>query len=711
MRNLFLDMCSCKGDITWHNDTRGMLTVLRSFVAFAWVALANASRVSKPPSSPVSFAPTSRTELKTAIDACAQEQQPVGVRLLNSGESMPMLGLGTWKAEPNAVGRAVSLALKDGYKHFDCAAVYGNEKEVGQALAASTVPRETLFVTSKLWNSEHAPENVGPAVQQTLSDLQLDYLDLYLVHWPQAYAKVANTHAGFPTYPDGSTMYDFTTTLEATWGAMESLVDRGLVKSIGLSNFNETQIERVLRVARVKPAVLQIESHPFLAQDRLIAFCARHDIVVTVYSPLASGEVVQGHSIASHPVLTAIGKQHHASAAQVAIAWQLARGLVVIPKSVTESRLLENLEATNLRLTPDEMERIHALDIGHRVGWCDDFLGQVQPKDLAHPDYPFMWPNPGNAQQRQVRVLNSGESMPMLGLGTWKAEPNAVGRAVSLALKDGYKHFDCAAVYGNEKEVGQALAASTVPRETLFVTSKLWNSEHAPENVGPAVQQTLSDLQLDYLDLYLVHWPQAYAKVANTHAGFPTYPDGSTMYDFTTTLEATWGAMESLVDRGLVKSIGLSNFNETQIERVLRVARVKPAVLQIESHPFLAQDRLIAFCARHDIVVTVYSPLASGEVVQGHSIASHPVLTAIGKQHHASAAQVAIAWQLARGLVVIPKSVTESRLLENLEATNLRLTPDEMERIHALDIGHRVYNFDGDVSHPEHPFVRPNPGN
>ena len=136
--------------------------------------------------------------------------------------------------------------------------------------------------------------------------------------------------------------------------------------------------------------------------------------------------------------------------------------------------------------------------------------GQLQPRDLVHPNYPFKWPPPLFIRALPIK---SGERMPALGLGTWQAPPHIIGRAVSFALKAGYRHFDCAAIYENEKEVGEALAASTVPREALFVTSKLWNSEHAPENVAPAVTQTLSDLQLDYLDLYLVHWPQAYAKV------------------------------------------------------------------------------------------------------------------------------------------------------------------------------------------------------
>ena len=136
--------------------------------------------------------------------------------------------------------------------------------------------------------------------------------------------------------------------------------------------------------------------------------------------------------------------------------------------------------------------------------------GKLQPQDLPHPDYPFTWPPP---QFIRSLPLNSGERIPALGLGTYQASNDDLGRVISYALKHGYRHFDCAALYGNEVGIGKALAASTVPREELFVTSKLWNSEHAPENVAPALRQTLSDLQLDYLDLYLVHWPQAYAKV------------------------------------------------------------------------------------------------------------------------------------------------------------------------------------------------------
>ena len=186
--------------------------------------------------------------------------------------------------------------------------------------------------------------------------------------------------------------------------------------------------------------------------------------------------------------------------------------------------------------------------------------------------------------------LNTGHEMPLLGLGTWQAPPGEVGAAVRVALLAGYRHIDCAACYGNEKEIGEVFGAMVgdgagqIPRSELFVTSKLWNSEHAPALVRPALEQTLADLRLGYVDLYLVHWPQAFEKVPGTTRGFPRNEDGSMRYDLASSSADTWGAMEACAEAGLARSIGLSNFNSLQIAALKAAAGTKivPAVNQVE---------------------------------------------------------------------------------------------------------------------------------
>ena len=229
--------------------------------------------------------------------------------------------------------------------------------------------------------------------------------------------------------------------------------------------------------------------------------------------------------------------------------------------------------------------------------------------------------------------LQTGHNMPLVGLGTWQIPPDHVSSVVRTALRAGYRHIDCAAVYGHEKQIGSALAETVgdgggkIPRSDVFVTSKLWNSEHKPEYVRPALEQTLADLGLEYLDLYLIHWPQAFEKVAGTTAGRPAHSNGSMIYDFETSLADTWAAMEALQRDGLVRSIGLSNFNSLQITALEQTATIQPAVLQVESHPFFAQQKLLDFCTQNgrNIVMTAYSPLASGgKNGMGYSVVAKP---------------------------------------------------------------------------------------
>ncbi|CAL8072354.1 unnamed protein product [Orchesella dallaii] len=292
--------------------------------------------------------------------------------------------------------------------------------------------------------------------------------------------------------------------------------------------------------------------------------------------------------------------------------------------------------------------------------------------------------------------LNNGTSIPAFGLGTWKSLPNQVSQAVKDAIDLGYRHFDCAFVYENENEVGAAIKEKieegVVSREDLFIVSKLWNTFHRPDLVEPAIRKSLENFGLEYLDAYLIHFPMAAQEGDALH---PTNDDGILIASDVDYLD-TYKEMEKLVDKGLTKSIGVSNFNKAQIERILENCTIPPVINQVECHPYLSQEKLIEYCKSKNIAITAYSPFASPDSPfrkpGDPELLEDLVLKSIANKHEKSVPQICLRWIIQKGLIVIPKSVTKSRIAENMQVFGFELEEEDMVNINCLNRDWRAVN-------------------
>ncbi|MFT6269911.1 MAG: D-xylose reductase [Alphaproteobacteria bacterium] len=317
-------------------------------------------------------------------------------KMSNTSKSIPQVGFGLWKISKEVCPDAVYQAIKVGYRHLDSACDYGNEKEVGEgikrAIDDGLCTREDLWVTSKLWNTYHRKEHVKPALQRSLNDLQLDYLDLYMIHFPIAQPFVDFEDRYPPEWildPEQGGMQLEPVPLMETWQAMEAVYDENLAHQIGVCNYNSGLLHDLMSYARIKPSMLQIESHPYLTQQRLIRLAKQYGLSVTAFSPLGALSYLEldmaskNESVLEQAVVMKAAQRLGKTAAQVVLRWGVQRGNAIIPKTSKTARLIENISIFDFVLSDDEMLAIDALNCDRRFNdpghFCEAAFGRFHP--------------------------------------------------------------------------------------------------------------------------------------------------------------------------------------------------------------------------------------------------------------------------------------------------------------------------------------------
>ena len=288
-------------------------------------------------------------------------------------------------------------------------------------------------------------------------------------------------------------------------------------------------------------------------------------------------------------------------------------------------------------------------------------------------------------------VLNTGASIPILGLGTWQSDPNEIGPVIKYAVESGYRHLDCAAMYKNEAEIGRAVTDcidnGLCTREDLFITSKLAPVDMFSDRINGAVKKTLDELRLDYLDLYLIHWPHRIKLNDNQTTQVDVYNENW--------MREVWSVLESIFSAGKVKAIGVSNFSIKKIEKILQDNRVKPAVNQVENHIYLQQPIMKQYLDANQVIMQAYSPLGSPQrksaTAQDPVVLTDPVVKRIADTHNVTPAQVCLAFLLRDDRVVLAKSVNTKRLKENLDSLRVKLTEQDIIDLKAVDKNYRLF--------------------
>uniref|UniRef100_A0A0D9XHB2 NADP-dependent oxidoreductase domain-containing protein n=1 Tax=Leersia perrieri TaxID=77586 RepID=A0A0D9XHB2_9ORYZ len=498
--------------------------------------------------------------------------------------TMPRIGMGTAAfpfTSSEETAAAMLHAIELGYRHFDTARVYATESCVGEAVAEAVrrgliASRADVFVTSKLWCSDAHGDRVVAAARETLANLGMDYVDLFVVHWPAASVSPGKYEFPLPK-EEISPSFD----MEGVWRGMEECHRLGLARHIGVSNFSAEKLQKLLSLAVVWPAVNQVEVNPMWQQRKLREVCRREGVQLCGYSPLgAKGTPWGTASVMDSGVLQEIAEAKGKTLAQICLRWLYELGDVLLVKTYNENRMKENLDIFDWELTDEEKEKISQLPQQRGLTGLQ-FVSDNGPYKCVEDlwDAIFLFLNmaaSGEAQGVTTEMpevaLSSGKPMPVIGLGTasypiGSTEPSTVKKAILRRLPP----------HGHGEAVAEAVNAGLVAsRDELYITSKLWISDAHPGHVLPAIKWTLQNLQMEYIDLYLIHCPVSMRVPENPQSALFTKED-LLMMD----MEGVWKEMEECQKLGLTKAIGVSNFTCKKLDTLLSFATIPPAANQL----------------------------------------------------------------------------------------------------------------------------------
>ena len=593
---------------------------------------------------------------------------------LNNGVTIPQLGFGVFQVPPEETQKVVEDALEAGYRHIDTAAAYRNEAGVGAAIAASGLPREDLFITTKLRNGEQG--EAYDAFQRSRDALGLEVVDLYLIHWPVP-SQGLYTQA---------------------WKEMEKLYQDKQIRSIGISNFLSDHVDTLLRDADVVPAVNQIELHPTFQQADLANKCRDLSIAVEAYSPLGQGKDLNAE------VVALVAAAHETTPAQVILAWHLAQGTIVIPKSADSARMRENLGAADLTLTQSELAAVTALEAGARIGSDPGVAAFTQLKTNQK----------GNNSMQHTHLGRSGLKVSRLCLGTMNFGPQtdeATAHSImDSALDSGINFFDTANVYGGtghrgwtEEIIGRWFAKGGERRERTVLATKLYGtmtdrpneSKLSALNIRRALDASLKRLQTDYIDIYQFH-----------------HIDRQTPWD------EIWQAIEVAVQQGKILYSGSSNFAGWHIAQAQEAARRRNYTGLVSEQSIYNLFRreleleVIPAAQHYGLGLIPWSPLQGGllggvlkKEEQGVRRAEGRALETL-KKHEDQIRQyedfadelgqkpgdVALAWLLHQPAVTAPivGPRTQEQLDAAIRALDVTLNEDALKRLDDIFPGHRT---------------------